>query len=79
MRRGNKWFLLLVMGLSFLTPIVDVDAAAVTITKTINEGAGIVPYADSIVKKYRVHNGQLQYRRWNETRGYWVDSEWINV
>lgn len=76
---GNKRLLLLVMGLSFLTPIVNVDAADVTITKTINANTGVVIYADSIVKKYRVHNGQLQYRRWNETRGYWVDSEWINV
>ncbi len=32
-----------------------------------------------IVKKYRVSNGVLQYRRWNETRGYWVDKKWITM
>ena len=39
----------------------------------------IVPYADVIVRKYRTYNGVLQYRRWNETRGYWVDPDWIDV
>lgn len=32
-----------------------------------------------IVKKYRVHNGKVQYRRWNATTGKWVDPYWINV
>ena len=34
--------------------------------------------ADVIVRYYRVHNGRLQYRRYNETRGYWVDPKWID-
>lgn len=38
-----------------------------------------VQRADVIVKKYRVFNGVLQYRRWNETRGYWVDKKWITL
>lgn len=37
------------------------------------------PRIDVIVNKYRVHNGVLQYRRWNETRGCWVDPDWINM
>ena len=39
----------------------------------------IVPYADVIVYKYRLYNGKQQYRRWNETRGYWVDPYWIDT
>lgn len=39
----------------------------------------IIPYADVIVYKYRIYNGILQYRRWNETRGYWVDPYWIDI
>lgn len=39
---------------------------------------GIVPFADVIVNKYRKNNGQLQKRRWNETKGCWVDPQWIN-
>lgn len=39
----------------------------------------IVPYADIIVYEYRIYNGVQQYRRWNQTRGYWVDPYWIDV
>ena len=38
-----------------------------------------MPCADVIVYKYRVENGKYKYRRWNETRGYWVDPYWIDV
>ena len=40
---------------------------------------GIMPHADVIVLKQRMYRGRLQYRRWNETRGYWVDPYWIDV
>ena len=39
----------------------------------------ITPYADVVIKVYRNNNGVIQYRRWNETRGYWVDPYWINL
>ena len=39
----------------------------------------IAPYADVIVYKTRIYKGKQQYRRWNETRGYWVDPEWLPV
>lgn len=43
-------------------------------------GGGIAqPYADVIVNKYRIYGGKLQKRRWNETRGYWVDPYWITI
>lgn len=34
---------------------------------------------DVIVTKTRYYNGQLQYRRWNSTKGQWVDPEWIDA
>ena len=37
----------------------------------------IQPRADVIEYKFRTYNGQLQYRRWNATRNYWVDPYWI--
>lgn len=40
--------------------------------------SGIVPLADVIVIKKRVYQGRAQWRRWNETRGYWVDPAWID-
>ena len=44
-----------------------------------NSVVTIQPRADVIVVKFRYNNGVLQCRRWNETRGYWVDPYWINV
>lgn len=40
-------------------------------------GGAIVPMADKIVMKFRIYNGKHQYRHWNETRGYWVEPDWI--
>lgn len=37
------------------------------------------PQADVIVTKYRTYQGKFQKRRWNETRGYWVDPAWITI
>ncbi len=35
--------------------------------------------ADVIVTKFRIYGNMAQYRRWNQTRGYWVDPEWIDI
>lgn len=35
-------------------------------------------YADDIKTKFRIHNGILQYRHWNCTKGIWVEPYWIN-
>lgn len=50
-----------------------------TTPSSISSESEIVPHADVIVYAYRIHNGVQQYRRWNETRGYWVDPYWIDV
>jgi transposase len=26
---------------------------------------------------YRIHEGRTQCRHWNQTRGYWVESDWF--
>lgn len=39
----------------------------------------ISPRADVIVMKYRIYKGVIQCRRWNETWGYWVDPDWIDL
>lgn len=46
---------------------------------TSNSVVTIQPREDVIVVKFRYNNGVLQCRRWNETRGYWVDPYWVNV
>ena len=66
---------------------IAVSAMSATVTAQAAEeqstvqsfSAGIQPYADVIVTKYRAYQGKFQKRRWNETRGYWVDPDWITI
>lgn len=45
---------------------------------TTVEAAEIEPRADVVYWRYRIlEDGTIQKRRWNETRGYWVDPDWI--
>lgn len=39
----------------------------------------IQPRADVILRKYRLYNGVLQYRDWNETWAKWVQPYWTNA
>lgn len=39
----------------------------------------VIPYADVIVYKSRIHNGVKQYRRWNQTKSCLVDPDWIDL
>lgn len=44
------------------------------------DAAEIEPRADVVYWVYRtLADGTMQKRRWNETRGYWVDPHWITV
>lgn len=60
-----------------MTGLQKVEAAEMQNVYTMNADEGIVPYADVIVTKFRWNNGILEYRRWNETKGRWEDSDWI--
>lgn len=60
-------------------PAQAISGGAMMTEKISAEQIVITPYADVIVKKYRDYNGVIQYRRWNETRGYWVDPYWISI
>lgn len=53
------------------------DNAQIT-TQQVSDG-GSVARADVIVTKYREYKGVLQYRRWNQTQGVWVDPYWITM
>lgn len=65
-----------------VAPIASVSAAEVeqdVQEQTIQSDIGIVPCADEIVTKFRINKDKVQYRRWNQTRGYWVDKKWIDL
>lgn len=34
---------------------------------------------DVIVVKYRYYYGKVQFRRWNQTKGVWVDPAWRDL
>lgn len=74
---------ILALGLVTLAPVAsEVKAAEVSPIPEVavtTESGTVMPQADVIEVKYRISNGHVQYRRWNATRGYWVDATWKNV
>lgn len=80
-----KSLILLAFAAMILTSAAAVQAAEIPEQTTVPTGeivcasdTEIEPLADVIVVKYRVEvaTGRWQYRRWNETKGCWVDPEW---
>ncbi len=57
------------------------DFAPISATyAAVKPGTGIEPQADLSETYFRVNaEGQPQYRRWNATRGYWIDPDWIDL
>lgn len=69
----------LLITLTLFSVCLPVYAAETGVSETSNSESIIEPRADVIVVKYRLHNGVYQFRRWNETRGYWVDPYWMDL
>lgn len=62
-----------------VNPLSAIPGAQAPTTVCAAEAEEAAPYADVIYYVYRTYNGWIQKRRWNETRGYWVDPYWMNV
>lgn len=75
MRKIKKILVTIAAGIVILNTFNAASASASA--AVYNTDDGIMPYADEIETKWRVSLGRLQYRRWNATRNYWVDPEWI--
>ncbi len=74
----KKIALFLAVALSVQIVSLDINAADVKVVEEVSESSGIeVLSQDTIVTKYRLYNGKTQYRRWNATKGCWVDPAWI--
>ena len=58
---------------------VSTRASTVQSVKEVKPAEQVALRADIIIMKTRFYNGVLQYRRWNETKGYWVDPYWIDL
>lgn len=50
-----------------------------SLPRNISTEVSISPCSDNIVTKTRLYHGKFQYRRWNSTKGCWVDSHWIDL
>lgn len=74
--------LLLVAAAMLVTAATSVSATELPaqLMSTTQAQVAIEPRADVIKWKFQMTtSGVLQKRRWNETRGYWVDPYWITV
>lgn len=73
----------LVIGVMAATMAFSAMPAAIPAmiqTPAAVEAAEIEPRADVVYWIYRtLSDGTIQKRRWNATRGYWVDPDWIDV
>lgn len=75
-----KIFILFVFSVMIFSPVINVRAAeCIGSYQTMSTNTSIDPRADVIVRKYRVFDGVVQYRRWNKTQCEWVDDDWINL
>ncbi len=68
-----------VLLLSISSPISNASNIAYSTPSYDAYTKTVQPYAEVIVTKYRNYHGKLQYRRWNQTLGEWVDSSWIDI
>lgn len=77
----KKRVLVSMMGLIMaMSPVMMVSAAeSVAEEQVSTEETAEVTRADVIVVKYRIYNGVMQYRHWNETKGVWVEPAWIDM
>lgn len=78
----KKHFTKLALGLAVLFTALSIMPAFPSIVQTsvTVEAATIEPRADVIYWRFReLSDGTIQKRRWNETRGCWMDPYWINV
>lgn len=69
--------------MNVLTPdsvaVVEVATPDSSALESGADSTSVQPIADVIYKKWRRgSHGQLQYRRWNDTKQEWVDDEWID-
>ncbi len=78
MKKKIALLVMIIAGLQFMP--IHGYAAEQSISAEAAVSSGIeVLSQDIIVRKYRIYNGTRQYRRWNVTKGCWVDPAWITM
>lgn len=75
----RKLVITLLITFTLFSVCLPAYAAEVECHETSGSNSIVEPRADVIVAKYRIKDGVYQYRRWNETQGYWVDPYWMDL
>lgn len=68
-----------VMMTAAVPTVFAAEAPQNSVCQSDSGESGIAPHADVIVLKTRKYNGKQQYRHWNQTKGCWVEPDWIDV
>ena len=70
---------IIAQGTVMVASAAETDSTPDSVMESGADSTAIQPRADVIVRKWRRgSHGQLQYRRWNQTKLKWVDDEWID-
>lgn len=78
--RITKKIVIGIMTLSMAFSAMPASIPALMQMPAAVEAAEIEPRADVVYWIFRtLADGTIQKRRWNATRGYWVDPHWIDV
>ena len=76
----KKLVMFLMVASCLQTVPADFFAADFEVPQTYEDESKIQVLADDvIVYKFRTYNGKRQYRRWNDSKGCWVDPDWIDM
>ena len=76
-KRIGVALVVLVLGSSMGATVVANEATVNQETEITQDVEGRI--SDTIEMKYRYHNGHVQCRRWNATKGRWEDPYWITL
>lgn len=76
-RRVSVVLIVLALGSSMGMTVAANETTVIQETVATQDNEARI--SDTIEMKYRTLNGHLQCRRWNATKGYWVDPHWITL
>lgn len=69
-----------IIAVSMMFSAMPASMSTLIQAPTAVEAAEVEPRADVVYWVFRkLSDGTVQKRRWNATRGYWVDDYWIDV
>lgn len=75
----RKKLLVLIMSVMLGCSFMGSNYCLTSYAATTENGGASTQATDTIITKYRLYNDKIQYRRWNATKGVWVDPYWITV